>query len=104
MYFGSYLLWGKLGLFALEDAQARLEVLQQQLSSLKSQRDALAHRIALMERGDIDLVEELARTKLMDAAPHQVLIPRKGSSFGPTAAAGEFGILDVAPANARKRF
>jgi cell division protein FtsB len=104
MYFGSYLLWGERGLFALEDAQARLAVLQQQLSSLKSQRDALTHRIALMERGDNDLVEELARTQLMDAAPYQVLIPRLGDSIRPTAAAGEFGISDAAPLKAHNRF
>jgi len=78
MYFGSFLLWGERGLFALVDAQARLELLQQRLSSLKSQRDSLAHRITLMEQGDNDLVEELARTKLMDGAPHQVAIPRRG--------------------------
>jgi len=79
MYFGSYLLWGERGLNALEDAQARLGVLQQRLSVLQGRRSTLVHRIALMERGDDDLVEELARTRLMDGAPHQVSIPRQGN-------------------------
>ena len=75
-YFGSYLLWGEQGVFALEDAEDKLGVLQQQLSSLESQRIALAWRVTLMERGDRDLVEEVARTKLMDAASHQIAIRR----------------------------
>jgi cell division protein FtsB len=75
-YFGSYLLWGARGLFALEAAQAKLGVVQQYLSSLKIERGALTHRIVLMKRGDNDLVEELARSMLMDAAPQQVSISR----------------------------
>ena len=75
-YFGSYLLWGERGVLALEDAEDKLGVLQQQLSSLESQRIALAWRVTLMERGDSDLVEEVARTKLMDAASHQIAIRR----------------------------
>jgi cell division protein FtsB len=104
MYFGSYLLWGNRGLFALVDAQARLEILQQQLFSLRGQRDALAHRIVLMERGDNDLVEELARTKLMDAAPNQVSILRPDESVYARIAAGELGTSSVARAKAAGRF
>lgn len=77
-YFGSYLLWGERGLIALEDAQAVLGVRQVQLASLQSQRDQLEHRVVLMERGDNDLVEELARSKLLDGAPHQVAVLRVG--------------------------
>ena len=77
-YFGSYLLWGERGVFALEDAEDKLGVLQQQLSSLESQRNSLAWRVTLMERADNDLIEEVARTELMDAAPHQVAIRRLG--------------------------
>ena len=45
---------------------------------LTSERDRLAHRIQLMEDGhaDPDLVEELARSQLMDGAPNQVAVPR----------------------------
>ena len=73
------MLWGQRGVLALEDAQASLGVRQEQLAVLQSQRDQLEHRIALMEHGDGDLVEELARNLLMDGAPHQVAVPRRGS-------------------------
>jgi cell division protein FtsB len=36
----------------------------------------LEHRISLLKSGDPDLIEELARTKLMDGAPGQVAVPR----------------------------
>jgi hypothetical protein len=51
-YFGAYAIWGNRG---------RLE-----------------HRIVLMEKdgADPDLVEELARTQLMDGGPNQVAVPR----------------------------
>jgi cell division protein FtsB len=64
----------------LEDTQAQLGVKQQQLAELQSNRQRLEHRIALMEKngGDPDLVEELARTQLMDGANNQVAVPRAG--------------------------
>ena len=78
-YFGSYAIWGERGLLVLEDTQAKLGMQQEKLTQIAAQRDRLAHRIALMEEGhaDPDLVEELARTQLMDGAPNQVAIPRK---------------------------
>ena len=77
-YFGSYAIWGERGLKTLEDTQARLGIQQEKLAQVAEQRDRLAHRIQLMEdaRPDPDLVEELARSQLMDAAPNQVAIPR----------------------------
>ena len=77
-YFGSYAIWGERGLLVLEDAQAKLGIQQEKLAQLTSERDRLAHRIQLMENGhpDPDLVEELARGKLMDGAPNQVAVPR----------------------------
>ncbi len=77
-YFGSYAVWGARGLLALEDTEARLGIRQAQLSDVEAERASLAHRIALMEDGhaDPDLVEELARTQLMDGAPNQVAVPR----------------------------
>ena len=79
-YFGSYAVWGERGLFALEDTQAQLGIQQQQLAELQASRARLEHRIALMEKdgGDSDLVEELARTQLMDGGPNQVALPRAG--------------------------
>ena len=75
-YFGTYAIWGNRGVLALEDTQAQLGIRQQQLSELQASRQRLEHRIALMEKNDPDLVEELARTQLMDGAPNQVALPR----------------------------
>ena len=78
-YFGTYAIWGNRGILVLEDTQAQLGVQEQQLAQVQANRMRLEHRIALMEKdgGDADLVEELARTQLMDGAPNQVAVPRK---------------------------
>ncbi|HET7084820.1 MAG TPA: septum formation initiator family protein [Rhizomicrobium sp.] len=75
-YFGAYAIWGNRGILTLEDTQAQLGVRQQQLAEVQATRQRLEHRIALMEKNDPDLVEELARTQLMDGAPNQVAVPR----------------------------
>src|SRR5258705_11673976 len=77
-YFGTYAIWGNRGILSLEDTQAQLGIRQQQLAEGQANRMRLEHRIALMENhgGDPDLVEELARTQLMDGAPNQVVLPR----------------------------
>ena len=75
-YFGAYAIWGNRGILALEDTQAQLGIRQQQLAEVQANRQRLEHRIALMTKNDPDLVEELARTQLMDAAPNQVAVPR----------------------------
>jgi cell division protein FtsB len=75
-YFGAYAIWGNRGILALEDTQAELGIRQQQLAEVQANRQRLEHRIALMSKNDPDLVEELARTQLMDAAPNQVAVPR----------------------------
>ena len=75
-YFGTYAIWGNRGILALEDTQAQLGIRQQQLAEVQANRERLEHRIALMSKHDPDLVEELARTQLMDGAPNQVAVPR----------------------------
>lgn len=79
-YFGAYAIWGNRGILSLEDTQAQLGIQQQQLSDLQANRARLEHRIALMEKdgADPDLVEELARTQLMDGGPNQVAVSRAG--------------------------
>jgi cell division protein FtsB len=79
-YFGAYAIWGNRGILSLEDTQAQLGIQQQQLSDLQANRTRLEHRIALMEKdgADPDLVEELARTQLMDGGPNQVAVSRAG--------------------------
>src|SRR3569833_2890574 len=77
-YFGSYAIWGERGVMVLGDTEAKLGLQQEKLAQLPATRERLARRIHLMEDGhaDPDLVEELARTRLMDGAPNQVAIPR----------------------------
>jgi len=75
-YFGAYAIWGERGVLALEETDARLGVAQDQLAQLNDTKARLEHRITLMDQGDPDLVEELARTRLMDGAPGQVAVPR----------------------------
>ena len=76
-YFGAYAIWGGRGILALEDTQAKLGIQQEKLAELQANRARLEHRIALMSsNADTDLVEELARTQLMDGAPNQVAVPR----------------------------
>jgi len=78
-YFGSHAIWGERGILALEDTQVHLALRQQELTGLDQSRARLEHRIALMGQAspDADLVEELARTQLMDGAPNQVAVSRK---------------------------
>ncbi len=78
-YFGYYAIWGERGVLALESVQADLGVHREQLAQVHAERLRLEHRIALMKPGQVDpdLVEELARAKLMDGQPGEVAIPRK---------------------------
>lgn len=78
-YFGYYAVWGERGYLAFQTVEARLADSQGQLGEVTDQNQRLEHRIALLSSPtpDPDLVEELARTELMDGAPGQVAIPRK---------------------------
>jgi len=77
-YFGYYAIWGERGYLALNETQARLAIAQGQFDRIDDQNRRLEHRILLLKAGsaDPDLVEELARTQLMDGAPGQVAVPR----------------------------
>ena len=76
-YFGAYAIWGNRGILVLEDTQAKLGIQRERLAELQANRTRLEHRIALMTSNpDPDLIEELARTQLMDGAPNQVAVPR----------------------------
>lgn len=78
-YFGYYAIWGERGYRALDGVQAQLADARGQLDQISDQNKRLDHRIELLKPGaaDPDLVEELARTRLMDGAPGQVAIPRQ---------------------------
>jgi cell division protein FtsB len=78
-YFGAHAIWGNRGILVLENTQAQLGIQQGQLAQLQDKRAHLEHKIALLKQQDPDLLEELARGKLMDGAPNQVAMPRKGN-------------------------
>ena len=75
-YFGYYAIYGERGTMALAAVQTRLDQADEQLAQLSDRHGRLQHRIDLLKAGDPDLVEELARIKLMDGAPGQVAVPR----------------------------
>jgi cell division protein FtsB len=77
-YFGTYAIWGARGYYALHDTQVKLVAEQNRYAQAKDARERLQHRISLLGEGkaDPDLVEELARSELMDGAPGQVAVPR----------------------------
>ena len=79
-YFGYAFIYGPRGYHAYNDVQATLALHREQLAVAQDARKRLQHRISLMEAGsvDSDLVEELARSQLMDGAPGQVAVPRDG--------------------------
>jgi cell division protein FtsB len=75
-YFGYYAVYGERGYVALTTVRSELSGSNVKLVQLTEQRMRLEHRIMLLKAGDPDLIEELARTKLMDGAPGQVAVPR----------------------------
>lgn len=78
-YFGYHGLYGERGYVALTNVKAELSQSHTRLAQLTAERQRLEHRIDLLKAGDPDLIEELARTKLMDGAPGQVAVPRGGN-------------------------
>jgi cell division protein FtsB len=76
-YFGTYALYGERGYVELLATRSQLMEAHTQLAQLTDKRMRLDHRIQLLQSGDPDLIEEIARTKLMDGAPDQVAIPRR---------------------------
>jgi len=80
IYFGYAMIYGPRGYLALSETQAKLASERTQLRAAEETRQGLEHRMTLLSPGhvDADLVEELARTQLMDGAPGQVAVPRDG--------------------------
>jgi len=76
-YFGYYALYSDHGYVELLTVRGELVQANSQLAQLSGEHQRLEHRIALLQSGDADLIEELARDKLMNGAPGQVAIPRQ---------------------------
>ncbi len=77
-YFGYHFLYGPRGYYAHQRVESALADHHRQLANVEDARRRLEHRITLLEPGSVDpdLVEELARTELMDGAPNQIAVPR----------------------------
>lgn len=76
VYFGYYAYFGERGVLALQSTRQTLRGKETELSAKTAERKRLERRIGLVKAKDHDIIEELARTKLMDGAPGQVAIPR----------------------------
>jgi cell division protein FtsB len=78
LYFGYSGVFGGRGLFAWSNTQSQLEIARHDLAELKAKRTALQHRISLLgDKVDPDLLEEVARTMLLEAPPGEVAVPRE---------------------------
>ena len=78
-YFGYTFIFGERGIVAWRETQDRLRIAQHDLADLRAKREALAHRIALLDGKaiDPDLLEEVARGLLLDTRPDEVAVPRE---------------------------
>jgi cell division protein FtsB len=65
-YFGYYLIYGNHGVLNLARVQQQIELKQAQLDRVRTQREALEHRVSLLrpESVDPDMLEEQARSRL----------------------------------------
>jgi cell division protein FtsB len=78
LYFGYSGVAGPRGLVAWHDAEMDLAVKRAELGQVRHQREALQHRIALMNANalDPDMLEEVARGVLSEGKPGEVAVPR----------------------------
>lgn len=83
VYFGYHAVWGEGGYFALQHAKVSLSGEQNRLAQITTERTRLDHRIALLKANDRDMIEELARTELMNGANGQVAVPREKQPVSP---------------------
>jgi cell division protein FtsB len=78
-YFGYTVVFGERGLLAWRQTQDQLRIAQSNLASLRAKREALQHRISLLDGKaiDPDLLEEVARGELLQNRPGEVAVPRE---------------------------
>ena len=79
LYFGYSGIFGNRGLIAWSETRTELAAAKNDLSEIRSRREALEHRITLLDGRaiDPDLLEEVARSVLLETRPDEVAIPRE---------------------------
>ena len=79
LYFGYSGIFGNRGLIAWSQTRTELAAAKGDLSGIRAQREALEHRISLLDGRaiDPDLLEEVARGVLLETRPDEVAIPRE---------------------------
>ena len=79
VYFGYFGIMGPRGLVAWSQAEADLTVARGELAKIRTERQALQHRITLLDEHalDPDLLEEVARGLLLQGHPREVAVPRE---------------------------
>ena len=78
-YFGYSFLFGDRGLIAWRGTQDELTLARHDLTELRARREALQHRISLLDDDaiDPDLLDEVAHTVLLETRPGEVAVPRE---------------------------
>jgi cell division protein FtsB len=78
-YFGYSFFFGERGLFAWQQTQDELDVAKSNLAAVHAKREALQHRISLLDGKaiDPDLLEEVARGVLLESRSDEVAVPRE---------------------------
>ena len=78
-YFGYSFLFGERGMIAWRSAQDQLAIARHDLAQLRNRREAMQHRILLLDGDSIDpdLLDEVAHNLLLESRPGEVVIPRE---------------------------
>lgn len=78
-YFGYSFVFGERGLLAWRTTQDELAIAKSNLAAVRTKREALQHRISLLDGKaiDADLLEEVARGVLLETRPDEVAVPRE---------------------------
>ena len=79
LYFGYAGIFGDRGLIAWSQTRNELTSAKGDLLAVQAKREALEHRIALLDGRaiDADLLEEIARSVLLETGRDEVAIPRE---------------------------
>ena len=78
-YFGYSSVFGERGILSLNETKAALAVAKHEFAQKRAERQALQHRISLLDEHaiDPDLLEEVARGILLENGPGEVAVPRE---------------------------